>query len=169
MNTRNSMVPFTCFKALAALFIAWLLNPRLTLADPPPFRQSEDYDKGKLGIFVGLNFSSSPLTAPRVNIKAWADECDANDALIFFCPRGLLTPTVGPVIMNRHGQMVWHRNDFGNTYNLQVQNFKGEDVLTFWAGDDNVVGHGTGHYYIVCLRFRSLKSALTRIYSPKIH
>lgn len=54
------------------------------------------------------------------------------------------------MIMNRHGHLVWHRGDFGNTCNLMVQRYRDEDVLTFWHGDDQIIGHGAGFYYIVC-------------------
>ena len=50
----------------------------------------------------------------------------------------------------RRGAMIWgndHR--YGEVYNFQVQMYKGEPYLTFWAGDDSVGGHGEGKYYMV--------------------
>lgn len=62
--------------------------------------------------------------------------------------------------------MIWgpdHR--YGEVYNFQVQMYKGEPYLTFWAGDDSVGGHGEGKYYMVstCLRNpgRSFRVRLT--------
>lgn len=41
-------------------------------------------------------------------------------------------------------------NDFGGqAYDFMVQNYKGEDYLTFWLGDDRVRGHGAGAYYLL--------------------
>ncbi len=38
---------------------------------------------------------------------------------------------------------------YGEVYNFQVQTYKGEPVLIFWAGDDSIGGHGEGKYYMV--------------------
>ena len=48
------------------------------------------------------------------------------------------------------GSLVWGPDrHYGEVYNFQVQQYKGEDYLVFWAGDDSIGGHGEGKYYMV--------------------
>jgi hypothetical protein len=48
------------------------------------------------------------------------------------------------------GSLVWGPDHhYGEVYNFQVQTYKGEPVLIFWAGDDSIGGHGEGKYYMV--------------------
>lgn len=121
----------------------------VVVADPPAFNHSQEFDSGRLGLFVELPFQSTDLKAPQINFERWGPDCAESHHKYFFTPRGMLVGPVGPVILDRDGHMIWHRQDFGNTYNLQAQIYKGSNVLTFWAGDDTVVGHGAGFYYMV--------------------
>lgn len=48
------------------------------------------------------------------------------------------------------GSVVWTPDrKYGSVYNLQVQNYKGEDYITFWGGNSSVGGHGEGYHYMV--------------------
>ena len=118
-------------------------------ADPPPFNHWDDYDRGRLGNFIETSFMSTDLKAPRVNLQHWSNACVEDDKKYVFAIHSLVVSPVGPIILDKFGHMIWHREDFGNAYNLQVQRYKGQDVLTFWAGDDTLIGHGTGYYYMV--------------------
>lgn len=52
-------------------------------------------------------------------------------------------------MLNR-GHLIWGPDHkYGQVYNFQVQYYKGEPYLFFWAGDDSVGGHGEGKYYMV--------------------
>lgn len=54
------------------------------------------------------------------------------------------------MILDIHGRAIWaSTNSYGQVYNLQVQEFKGNQYLTFWAGNDAVGGHGVGEYYML--------------------
>lgn len=57
------------------------------------------------------------------------------------------------MVLDRRGELVWahhFENKFGGqAYDFMVQNYKGEDYLTFWLGDDRVRGHGAGAYYLL--------------------
>ena len=121
----------------------------LCRADPPTFNRSAKFDTGSLGYYVELSFNSSDLVAPQLNIQQWSDECNSDDSYYFFAPRGLMVGRTGPTILDSHGHLVWRREDYGMTYDFKVQKYKGQDVLTFWSGDDAVVGHGSGFQYIV--------------------
>lgn len=134
--------------SLLSLLPCLCLLFRLAYADPPPFNQSDDYDRGRLGNFVESSFATTELKAPRINFQHWSDACNSTKKYVFAIHSIVVGP-VGPMVMDCNGHMVWHREDFGNAYNLAVQKYKGKNVLTFWAGDDTVVGHGTGYYYMV--------------------
>ena len=127
-----------------------LIAACVTRADPPPFYRSKDFDSGGLGIYPELKFQSTQLKAPQVNLEKWGDHCKS-DEFFFICPRGLLVGPAGPTILNSDGHMIWHREDFGNAYDLKVQKYRGQDVLTFWSGDDTVIGHGSGFQYMASL------------------
>lgn len=52
------------------------------------------------------------------------------------------------MILDQDGHVVWAKS-WGRTYNMNMQTYKGEDFITFWVGNDGVVGHGEGTYYMV--------------------
>ncbi|KAI9656142.1 MAG: hypothetical protein M1831_004713 [Alyxoria varia] len=133
-----------------------LCTCRLCRADPPTFNRSAEFDSGELGIYVELSFNSSDLRAPQLNIQQWSDGCDSDDSYYFLTPRGLLVGRTGPTILDSHGHMIWRREDFGMTYDFKVQRYKDQDVLTFWSGDDTVVGHGSGFQYILDPSYRQI-------------
>ena len=109
-------------------------------------------DGGSYGSYPAYDFVSSKLKAPRTNLLQWSPECD--DGLNYFItPRGWSVAEPGPMILDGDGSMVWSQhfaNDFGGqAYDLRVQEYRGEDFLTFWLGDDTVRGHGAGCFYMV--------------------
>ncbi|KAK9855192.1 hypothetical protein MYU51_002491 [Penicillium brevicompactum] len=52
------------------------------------------------------------------------------------------------MILDQDGDLVWFK-EYATTYNLNIQSFRGEDYLTFWAGNDGIGGHGDGTYYML--------------------
>lgn len=58
-------------------------------------------------------------------------------------------PHPAVTIMDNYGELVWEHYVEGQGYNLKVQEYMGEQVLTFWVGNDGVGGHGEGDYYMV--------------------
>jgi hypothetical protein len=67
----------------------------------------------------------------------------------------------GPLIIDRAGRLVWFNpvSDHGTTrervFNVRVQSYRGEPVLTWWQG--SIVGaHGQGHYEIVDQNYRQV-------------
>ena len=54
--------------------------------------------------------------------------------------------------MDSHGKLIWAKSTEGQAYDFKVQEYKGEQFLTYWQGDDKVRGHGAGDFYMVyCL------------------
>lgn len=116
----------------------------------------EAVDNGTLGYYPIRTYATAEeVTSPQTNFLQWNEECD--DGLFYFItPRGWSLSTPGPMILDAHGELIWGKhfdNLFGGqAYDFMVQRYAGEEYLTFWLGDDRVRGHGSGYYYMVCLR-----------------
>ncbi|KAB8073765.1 ASST-domain-containing protein [Aspergillus leporis] len=116
-------------------------------ADHGPYIQSTAYDDGKFGEWPTETYRSSPIVGPALNYLQYSDEC--KDGLYtFIAPRGNKVGNPGPMILDQDGHLVWTKK-YGQTYNLNVYTFKGQDYLTFWVGNDGVGGHGEGAYYML--------------------
>ena len=116
-------------------------------ADYGPYIQSAAYDEGKFGEWPTETYRSSPIVGPALNYLQYSDEC--KDGLYtFIAPRGNKVANPGPMILDQDGHLVWTKL-YGQSYNLNVYTFKGQDYLTFWVGNDGVGGHGEGAYYMV--------------------
>ncbi|KAL4805082.1 ASST-domain-containing protein [Aspergillus unguis] len=62
-------------------------------------------------------------------------------------PRGEGLAAHGPTILDHDGELVWTPgpdSEYGETYNLDVQEYKRDQYLTFWEGYNKVDGHGEG-------------------------
>ena len=120
----------------------------------PPAAFNEDVDNGSLGYYPGHTYvTAEGVKAPDTQFVQWTPECDDDGLSYFITPRGHSIPRPGPVILDRRGELIWMKH-FENTwggeaYNFLVQQYKGEDYLTFWLGDDRIRGHGSGFYYLV--------------------
>jgi hypothetical protein len=68
---------------------------------------------------------------------------------VLLTPRGGIAPPQA-TILDRSGHLIWSIGGYDQIYNLMVQEYNGQNYLTFWAGNDAVGGHGTGFYYMVC-------------------
>jgi len=121
-------------------------------AQPPP-AYSEAVDNGTYGYYPIRTYATADdITSPQTNFARWSPRCD--DGLLYFItPRGWSLPDPGPMILDHQGELIWSKhfdNLFGGqAYDLMVQEYQGQDYLTFWLGDDRVRGHGSGFYYMV--------------------
>lgn len=121
------------------------------LPRPPPF--DEEVESGDLGYYPTREYATAPdVRSPETNWVQWDERCD--DGLLYFItPRGYSEPRPGPMILDRTGELVWahhFENKFGGqAYDFMVQQYDGEDYLTFWLGDDLIRGHGSGAYYML--------------------
>jgi hypothetical protein len=127
-------------------------NKSLTpVVDPPDY--DEAIDNGTFGYYPIRTYATEEgLSSPQTNFLQWNQRCD-DGRYYFVTPRGWSIPDPGPMILDERGELVWTHhfdNKFGGqAYDLQVQQYRGEDYLTFWLGDDRVRGHGSGWYYMV--------------------
>lgn len=111
-----------------------------------PFTKSTLFDSGFLGAYPYESFHTTDLVAPRLNIRQWDSQCD--HGLILFTPRANSVPDDGPMILDAKGNLIWTDKSFGTADNLQIQQYKGESYLTFWAGRHDVT-RWPGKYYLL--------------------
>ncbi|OJJ75816.1 hypothetical protein ASPBRDRAFT_116928 [Aspergillus brasiliensis CBS 101740] len=136
------MIPGTLTVALAAfLFLT------SALADVGPYFDSELYEQGRMGPWPIETYRSTSTVGAAVNFLQYGPQCK-DDQYYFISPRGYSVHKPGPMILDQKGRLVWTK-PYGHTYNLNVYNYKGQDYLTFWVGDDGKVGHGEGTYYML--------------------
>ncbi|KAF2167303.1 hypothetical protein M409DRAFT_66300 [Zasmidium cellare ATCC 36951] len=149
------------------LYLAFLCSFFLSIeavASPPPSRrpsggpwkeqpagegliQDADYDRGAYGRYVTQTFRSASLTVPRLNMDMPFTNCN-DGSYLFVTPRGEVVKEPLAAIYDATGSLIWTPTDHsGEVYNFEVQQYKGDSVLTFWGGD-NGHGHGSGHYFM---------------------
>ncbi|CAK7209957.1 hypothetical protein SBRCBS47491_000622 [Sporothrix bragantina] len=115
------------------------------------------YDLGWYGVRPLQHFASfgaSPsrpyflLHDERCSAKKSIDDTTEGEDLIFVAPRGLSVGTPAPTIYDTRGNLVWMDTQWGQAMGVTVQQYRGEDFLTFWHGTDNGT-FGEGKYYML--------------------
>ncbi|POR37738.1 Uncharacterized protein TPAR_02080 [Tolypocladium paradoxum] len=137
--------------AVATLHVVVLLLALQARAELPVFVASEAYDSGDFGRYPVQTFKSSPAIAPRPNLVRQDAAC-ARNLKTFLTPRGYAEPAsrAQATILDDDGRLVWTSGwEDKQIYNLMVQTYRGQNYLTFWAGNDAVGGHGAGAYYML--------------------
>ncbi|KAJ5673234.1 hypothetical protein N7507_002361 [Penicillium longicatenatum] len=124
-----------------------LLLSDIAVADRENDFRSEKYAHGFEGPFPLQHYSSASVSGPILNY--WEKSVACDDGLhIFISPRGGSVRHSGPMIMDNQGHLVWFK-EYKTTYNANVYTYKGQRYLTFWAGDDQIRGHGEGILYML--------------------
>lgn len=101
------------------------------------------------GYYPYRTFHSSDVVAPFARKAVDSPECH-DGMYTFITPRGDSVEHPSNVVLDDDGQLVWLQETIGGQpYNLRVQEFRGEQFLSYWVGDDNVRGHGQGEYIVV--------------------
>lgn len=150
------------FIAILIYFVLWCVQVcSATGVDPAynhlrPLPYDKDVDSGVYGSYPVRSFATVKLKAPRTNVLKWSPECSSGggkSGYYFITPKGWKVSQPGPMILDAQGDLIWTEhfaNEYGGqAYNLRVQEWKGEKVLTFWLGDDTIRGHGAGHFYML--------------------
>ncbi|KAE8146996.1 ASST-domain-containing protein [Aspergillus avenaceus] len=128
---------------MATWLVFWFVLPLLATAFS---WHSLWYELGLFGAHPTIQYESFYLESPEVDVLKWDPRCD--DGYVFLSPRGHFYPEPGPLIYDNAGSLVWTENRFGMAMDLKVQRYKGQDYLTFWAGDDDGT-RGLGSYYML--------------------
>ena len=88
------------------------------------------------------------LLAARVSVNdlAGADPAETSPRFIALAPMPIVPyegEQRGPMLLDRRGRMVWYRPAPDSTFDVQIQQYRGKPVLTWWHGA-LVGGHGEG-------------------------
>ncbi|KAI1488896.1 Arylsulfotransferase-domain-containing protein [Biscogniauxia mediterranea] len=132
------------------LAFAWLILTLFSVSiQADVFNSRYLYDWGYYGLYPQTRFKSFSLTTPLLNFVQWDDrQCD--DGYYLIAPKGKIVATPGPLIVDSRGNLVWTDDRFGVVFDLQVQTYKDEQYLTFWASPDGSShGYGRGTYYML--------------------
>ncbi|KAI1744750.1 Arylsulfotransferase-domain-containing protein [Xylaria scruposa] len=107
------------------------------------------YEIGFYGLYPTTSYKSSEITPPRLNFPRW-DEQKCSDGYYLIAQKGKIVSDTGATIFDSRGELVWGDESYGIVFNLQVQTYKGENYLTFWASPEGSInGYGRGTYYML--------------------
>ncbi len=100
-----------------------------------------------------LRFESSMLSAAKITVTTLASG-ELAPGLLFATPN---TGQYSAIIYDNTGSPVWIAPRGETTTDLRVQQYKGNPVLTYWAGRiNNQVGNGQGHGVILDTSYRTI-------------
>ncbi|WPH03451.1 putative oxidoreductase [Acrodontium crateriforme] len=120
----------------------------LALGDLAVLDNNAEYNDGRFGPYVTQSYRSSDVNSPRLNFMKPFTSCD-DGSFLFVAPRGGKAGSK-PYILDAKGHLIWTADHhYGEVYNFQAQVYKGQQYLTFFAGDDTIRGHGAGKYYMI--------------------
>lgn len=111
-----------------------------------PCLESPFYDLGVYGPYRTQSYVSYNLSSPRLDHPVWDEQCDKG--YVFLTPHGDSVENPGPMVLDASGELVWMSAEFGMVMNLALQEYKGQNYLTFWAGK-KAGTFGAGAYYMV--------------------
>ncbi|KAH6673390.1 ASST-domain-containing protein [Halenospora varia] len=124
-------------------------------ADEDFFINDVGYDDGTYGDYPQHIYKSTDVTSPKLNVLQSSPEC-SNDLYTMITQRGWSVSQARATILDSDGHLVWTVTGYDQIYNLMVQEYKGEQYLTFWAGNDAVGGHGAGYYYMLDTSYQEI-------------
>lgn len=130
--------------------LTFLYTPILAVVEGGALYRDDAFDAGSYGPYPIHTYMSTDVVSPRLNILSSSPEC-RNDLYWVLSPRGRSVSEPGAMILDSGGNLIWAKSGYDQVYNLQVQEYMGENYLTFWAGTDAVQGHGAGSYYMVSI------------------
>ncbi|PYH46149.1 arylsulfotransferase family protein [Aspergillus saccharolyticus JOP 1030-1] len=128
---------------MAALLVCWAFLPLLATAFS---WHGLWYELGLFGPHPSLSYESFDVKSPEVHVKQWNPKCE--EGYVFLSPQGHGYPEPGPLVYDHKGQLVWMERAFGEVMDLKVQQYQGQDYLTFWAGEFDGT-RGMGQYYML--------------------
>ena len=131
---------------VSLIALRYLCVPLLEYAYP----NSQVYllDSGFHGAYPLRKYVSTDLTSPR----AYAIQSDKScaDGLVLLSIGGQSVTGGGPMILDMSGNLIWSApGEYGDaSANTKIQRYRGQDYLTFWAGE-KLQESGLGNYYML--------------------
>ncbi|WP_166844945.1 arylsulfotransferase family protein [Isoptericola sp. BMS4] len=119
--------------------------------------EDEDEPEPAPRTYRTVDMSAPPL--PVTEGPAAAD--DDSDHLYFLAPKKEAEPHLGGLIVDATGEPVWIDPAESPIYDFRVQEYRGEPVLTYYAGRSDVVGHGTGDIHVLDTSYEEIATVTT--------
>lgn len=120
---------------------------------------------------VAWEFKTRPdLTPPHIDVTTSdagaGAEVPTDEDLVFLGvkdQRDKGAPMNGPLIVDAEGNPVWiaPQGDTRWPYDLRVQRYRGEPVLTWWRGDTHEFGYGEGEFVVMDQSYREIATVTT--------
>jgi len=105
------------------------LRLSVVIAESETLFKSTAFDQGKYGAYPHRSYVTEPsLNSPRHNVQQSDPRCE-NGLYIMTSLRGdkLERDWKSPMIHDTQGNLVWMDPSYGETFNLAVQRYKGND------------------------------------------
>jgi len=131
---------------LSVIVLRYLCVPLLEYTYPGS--RTSLLDSGIHGAYPLREYVSTDLTSPEANVVLTDYSCV--DGLVLLSIGGQSVKDGGPMILDMSGNLVWSApGQFGDaSANTKIQQYHGEDYLTFWAGE-KLQESGLGSYYML--------------------
>lgn len=149
-------------RGLAVALVAALAITSCTDDDTEP--EADDGQQATAWEFV----SRPDLTPPRIDVEVTdaGEAADLGGDLVMLAPKDKQdegAPMNGPVIVDTDGHPVWVHplGDHRWSYDLRVQEYDGEPVLTWWRGDTHPYGYGEGEFVLMDQAYREIATITT--------
>ncbi|KAK5162811.1 uncharacterized protein LTR77_011183 [Saxophila tyrrhenica] len=127
------------------LCLRFVAVPLLVLLHPP--LDLWFYDHSVYGLYPQQYYHSFHIASPAARRPRWNHVCaeESRNGLVLLDLHGSQVKDSGPVVLDLAGNLIWTNASFGgenpHAMNAKVQEYKEEQYLTFWAGDDYDHGH----------------------------
>jgi hypothetical protein len=155
-DTITSMTQRMSFRVTAALIVvlALIVVGWSFQDDGSGDASAEDY---QAWLFV----SEPDLTAPVIDVSKYdvPGAPPAGNGLTFLAPKDGEART-GPLIVDNTGRPVWIGPE-ERAYDLRVQQYEGQPVLTFWRGDTITPYYGAGEFVLLNQSYQEIGSVTT--------
>ncbi|KAK3691322.1 hypothetical protein LTR37_018683 [Vermiconidia calcicola] len=130
------------------LILRYLFLPLLVYYFPS--LDARFYDLGAYGFYPEQQYHSFNLTSPIPHTPKWkASVCDTEHetgGLVLIDLHGTGVSYKGPTVLDLKGNLIWTDDSYGqHAMGTKVQTWRGEQYLTFWAGD----GNDHGDFYML--------------------
>jgi Arylsulfotransferase (ASST) len=124
----------------------------------------EEYDPFELGETRHEYVSRPDLGAPGIEITPYASPATSSptdDDLVFLAPKDG-EPMNSLLIVDAEGEPVWiHPLGEARSYDLKVQEYQGEPVLTWWRGENLALGYGAGEWVVMDDSYEEIATVTT--------
>lgn len=103
-------------------------------SDAAKFKHWAAYEHGDLGVFPQVRYQTVRTTSPLVHVNACnaTRPCDPS-GYVFLSPHGDQFADNKALMLDSKGDLVWFAEEKGAVHNVQVQQYRGSDYITYWV------------------------------------